>query len=310
MLTATGRVQLLGEAAPAAGPARAAGRTAARIGAAVAVLQLDGEEPGLAVGRPGPRRARVVHRRPPRRRARSGRWRDGAHHLSVARGELLAELRHDPAAAQATWRSCRRAGTSTAATAPTSLIAGGGDRPGAGRCVPRLPRAHRAGMTSARPITGTHVYSYVKCPHLAALDLQPAAQPSGGRGTSGRSSPSQARPATSRRSSSPPSAVVRRRRIPSATSPPALPPRWQLLRAGAPYVHPSGRAARPTTASACPTCCGKVARRQCDLGDFHYEVLDVKTSGRMRGDQVLQVVFYAQLLAAAAGPACPSHGGI
>lgn len=38
-----------------------------------------------------------------------------------------------------------------------------------------------------------------------------------------------------------------------------------------------------------------------ELGGHHYEVVDVKTSGRPRGDQVLQVVFYSRLLAAIQG---------
>ena len=38
-----------------------------------------------------------------------------------------------------------------------------------------------------------------------------------------------------------------------------------------------------------------------ELGDFHYEIGDVKSSGRMRGDQILQVVFYARILEAVQG---------
>ena len=46
-----------------------------------------------------------------------------------------------------------------------------------------------------------------------------------------------------------------------------------------------------------------------DLGDHHYEVLDVKTSGKARGDQILQVVFYSQLLAETKGR-MPEQGAL
>jgi predicted RecB family nuclease len=45
------------------------------------------------------------------------------------------------------------------------------------------------------------------------------------------------------------------------------------------------------------------------LGAHHYEVVDVKTSGRPRGDQILQVVFYARLLAATQGR-MPLHSSL
>jgi predicted RecB family nuclease len=45
------------------------------------------------------------------------------------------------------------------------------------------------------------------------------------------------------------------------------------------------------------------------LGDYHYEVIDVKTSGRSRGDQILQVVFYSELVAAVQGR-MPEHGAL
>jgi len=46
-----------------------------------------------------------------------------------------------------------------------------------------------------------------------------------------------------------------------------------------------------------------------EFGEHHYEVLDVKTSGKSRGDQILQVVFYTQLLAELQGR-MPEHGAL
>ena len=45
------------------------------------------------------------------------------------------------------------------------------------------------------------------------------------------------------------------------------------------------------------------------LGAHHYEVVDVKSSGRARSDQVLQVVFYSRLLARLQGR-MPEHGAL
>jgi len=45
------------------------------------------------------------------------------------------------------------------------------------------------------------------------------------------------------------------------------------------------------------------------LGEHHYEVIDVKTSGRPRGDQILQVVFYSRILAEMQGRG-PAQGGL
>lgn len=158
-------------------------------------------------------------------------------------------------------------------------------------------------MTNVRPITGTHVYSYVKCPHLAALDL--------------RLPRSERRPGHEWEEF----AKQRGRDFEAqlvaglGVQAPAYPERdfaagaaatLALLRAGAPCVHQG--VLRDDDRLGLPDLLRKVPGAS-DLGDFHYEVLDVKTSGRTRGDQVLQVVFYAQLLALAQGR-LPSHGGI
>lgn len=151
-----------------------------------------------------------------------------------------------------------------------------------------------------RRLTGTHVYSYVKCPHLAALDL--------------RLSRAERRPATeweefaARRGRDFETRYVQ----PLGVVAPVHPERdfaagaiatHELLRAGVPLVHQAvlqvgDRLGLPDLLRRLPGAS--------TLGDHHYEVLDVKTSGRPRGDQILQVVFYAQLLAEVQGrlPEC------
>ena len=158
-------------------------------------------------------------------------------------------------------------------------------------------------MTDLRRITGTHVYSYVKCPHLAALDLH--------------------LPRGARRDAHPWEAFAAQRGRDFETQlvatlaavAPSYPERdfaagaaatLALLRGGADLVHQGVLLADDRLGL--PDLLRKVPGAS-TLGDFHYEVLDVKTSGRMRGDQILQVVFYAQLLAEVQGR-LPEHGGI
>ncbi len=154
-----------------------------------------------------------------------------------------------------------------------------------------------------RRLTGTHVYSYVKCPRLAALDLHV--------------------PRSERRDPHPwEEFAARRGRDFEAVYvagldavAPAYPERdfeagaaatLALLRAGVPCIHQAvladdDRLGLPDLLRRLP---GKS-----DLGDHHYEVIDVKTSGRSRSDQILQVVFYADLLAAVQGR-MPEHGAL
>jgi predicted RecB family nuclease len=154
-----------------------------------------------------------------------------------------------------------------------------------------------------RPITGTHVYSYVKCPHLAALDLH--------------------LPRSERRAPMPweEFAAARGRDFEArfVAALPAVSPKYperdfaagaaattQMLREGAELVHQAvlqteDRLGLPDLLRRLP---GNSA-----LGAHHYEVLDVKTSGRSRGDQILQVVFYSQLLAELQDLR-PTHGAL
>lgn len=154
-----------------------------------------------------------------------------------------------------------------------------------------------------RRITGTHVYSYVKCPRLAALDLH-----------------------LSRQERRPPHpweefAAQRGRDFEAryVTQLPVVSPRYpdrdfeagasatrELLHQGEGLLHQAvlldgDRLGLPDLLRKLP---GASA-----LGDHHYEVLDVKTSGHSRGDQILQVVFYSQLLAAVQGR-MPEHGAL
>lgn len=158
-------------------------------------------------------------------------------------------------------------------------------------------------MSEPRRITGTHVYSYVKCPHLAALDLHlPRAA---------RRAPHPWEEFAAQRGRDHETKLV----ATLAVQAPAYPDRdfaagaaatLALLRGGAPLVHQAvlladDRLGLPDLLRRIPG--------DSDLGDFHYEVLDVKSSGRMRGDQILQVVFYAQLLATVQGR-LPEHGAV
>ncbi|MEQ1632049.1 MAG: TM0106 family RecB-like putative nuclease [Planctomycetota bacterium] len=154
-----------------------------------------------------------------------------------------------------------------------------------------------------RRITGTHVYSYAKCPRLAALDLS--------------------LPKSDRRPFHPweEFAAARGRDFEDVyvaklgAVQPEYPARdfergaqatLELLRQGVPWIHQAvllaeGRLGLPDLL------------RRVDgasaLGDHHYEVLDVKTSGHARGDQVLQVMFYVELLQALQGR-MPSRAAI
>ncbi len=136
-------------------------------------------------------------------------------------------------------------------------------------------------------ITGTHVYSYAKCPRLAALDL------------------SQRRDL--RREPSPweQFAIQRGRDFEAelvatlGVVAPSYPERdfaqgaeatLTLLRQGAPLVHQGVLASAERLGL--PDLLRKVEGASA-LGDHHYEVIDVKSSGRPRSDQVLQVVFYS-----------------
>lgn len=154
-----------------------------------------------------------------------------------------------------------------------------------------------------RRITGTHVYSYVKCRHLAALDLHlPRSE---------RRPPTEWEEFAARRGRDFEATYVQRLPVVS----PAYPERdfdagaaatLALLRSGVEWIHQAvlateDRLGLPDLLRRLP---GASA-----LGDHHYEVLDVKTSGRSRGDQILQVVFYAQLLAAVQGR-LPEHGAL
>jgi len=154
-----------------------------------------------------------------------------------------------------------------------------------------------------RRITGTHVYSYVKCPHLAALDLR--------------------LPRSERRPAHPweEFAAQRGREFEDVyvagldAVAPDYPERdfaagaaatLQLLRDAAPLLH-QGVLQREDRLGM-PDLLRRVDGAS-ELGEHHYEVLDVKTSGRTRADQVLQVVFYSRLLEEVQGR-LPEQGAI
>ncbi len=154
-----------------------------------------------------------------------------------------------------------------------------------------------------RRITGTHVYSYVKCPHLAALDLHlPRSE---------RRPPTEWEEFAAQRGRDFETRFV----AALGAAVPVYPERdfdagaaatRTLLASGPDWVHQGvllhgDRLGLPDLLRRIP---GTSA-----LGDHHYEVLDVKTSGRPRSDQVLQVAFYSRLLAEVQGRA-PERGGL
>lgn len=152
-------------------------------------------------------------------------------------------------------------------------------------------------------ITGTHVYSYAKCPRLAALDLT--------------------LPRADRRDKHPweEFAAARGRDFEDefvatlGAVQPVYPERdfeagaaatLQLMQQGVPWIHQA--VLKGDRRLGLPDLLRKFEGAS-RLGDHHYEVLDVKTSGHARGDQVLQVVFYTRLLAEVQGR-MPARGAI
>jgi predicted RecB family nuclease len=154
-----------------------------------------------------------------------------------------------------------------------------------------------------RRLTGTHVYSYVKCPRLAALDLHVS--------RSERREPHPWEEFAARRGRDFEAVFV----AGLAAVAPTYPERdfetgaaatLALLRAGTPCIHQAVLA--DDDRLGLPDLLRKVPGAS-RLGDHHYEVIDVKTSGRSRSDQILQVVFYADLLAAVQGR-LPEQGAL
>lgn len=154
-----------------------------------------------------------------------------------------------------------------------------------------------------RRLTGTHVYSYVKCPRLAALDLHLA--------RAERRAPTAWEEFAAQRGRDFEAQFVRELQAVA----PAYPERdfdagaaatLALLRDGVPLVHQAVLSADDRLGL--PDLLRRVPGSS-ELGDHHYEVIDVKTSGRSRGDQILQVVFYALLLADVQGR-LPEHGAL
>jgi len=154
-----------------------------------------------------------------------------------------------------------------------------------------------------RRITGTHVYSYVKCRHLAALDLHLS--------RAERRPPHPWEEFAAQRGRDFEARYVQQ--LPVVA--PVYPERdfeagaaatGELLRQGVPWIWQAvlldgDRLGLPDLLRRIPG--------DSEVGAHHYEVIDVKTSGRSRGDQILQVVFYSELLAAVQRRR-PEHGAL
>ena len=154
-----------------------------------------------------------------------------------------------------------------------------------------------------RRITGTHVCSYVKCPHLAALDLYLK--------RADRREPMAWEEFAAKRGRDFEDEYV--------ADLPVVQPEYPerdfeagaeatlgLLRSGSGLLHQA--VLKTEDRLGLPDLLRKLDGPS-DLGDHHYEVLDVKTSGKARGDQILQVVFYSQLLAEVQGR-MPEEGAL
>jgi predicted RecB family nuclease len=152
-------------------------------------------------------------------------------------------------------------------------------------------------------LTGTHVYSYLECPRRVALDLH-----------QDRSERRQAHPWEE-------FAAARGRQFERefiaglSVDEPRYPERdfaagaaatIALLRAGAPLVYQA--VLQHGDRLGLPDLLRKVPGSS-SLGEHHYEVIDIKSSGRARGDQIMQVVFYSRLLDEVQGR-LPAHGAL
>lgn len=160
-----------------------------------------------------------------------------------------------------------------------------------------------------RRITGTHVYSYVKCPRLAGLDLHLS--------RAERRSPHAWEEFAAQRGRDFEDRIIAELRAAGHTvARPEFAERdfaagaqatRELLRGGAhDFVHQAvlardNRLGLPDLLRRLPGAS--------ELGEHHYEVLDVKTSGQPRSDQVLQVLFYSRLLTELQGRS-PTHGAL
>jgi predicted RecB family nuclease len=152
-------------------------------------------------------------------------------------------------------------------------------------------------------ITGTHVYSYAKCPRLAALDLSQRRDL--------RREPTPWEQFAIQRGRDFEAELVAKLGVVA----PSYPERdfdrgaeatLALLRQGTPLVHQGVLASADRLGL--PDLLRKLDGASA-LGDHHYEVIDVKSSGRPRSDQILQVVFYSRLLAGVQGR-MPEHGAL
>ena len=154
-----------------------------------------------------------------------------------------------------------------------------------------------------RRITGTHVYSYVKCQHLASLDLYLSRKD--------RREPKPWEEFAAKRGRDFEHVYVQdlgvvQPEYPERDFDAGAEATLALLRDGPELVHQAVLSSEDRLGL--PDLLRKL-EGQSALGDHYYEVLDVKTSGRSRGDQILQVVFYTQLLAEVQGR-MPEHGAL
>lgn len=154
-----------------------------------------------------------------------------------------------------------------------------------------------------RRITGTHVYSYVKCPHLASLDLYLK--------RADRREPTAWEEFAAKRGRDFEDVYVAdlpvvQPEYPERDFEAGAAATLKLLSGGSPLLHQA--VLNSEDRLGLPDLLRKLDGPS-DLGNHYYEVLDVKTSGKARGDQILQVVFYTQLLAEIQGR-MPEHGAL
>ncbi len=158
-------------------------------------------------------------------------------------------------------------------------------------------------------ITGTHVYTYPKCARAAALELHLSRDER--RPLRAEEEFARARGRDFEAELVAELDVVEPE-FPRGDFAAGAEATMTLLRAGHPLVFQAVLRAPQTATTVERLGLPDLMRRvegESELGEHHFEVVDIKSSGRPRGDQILQVVFYSRLLAGLQGR-MPDAGGI
>ncbi len=161
----------------------------------------------------------------------------------------------------------------------------------------------RSAADSPEPgrVTGTHVYSYSKCPHAVTLDFH--------EDRARRRPPTEIEEFVLRRGRELEEVLTAdlgytEPRYPDRDFEAGAAATLELMRAGAPGLLQAVLLGENALGIADLL---RIEAGESMLGPHHYVVGDIKSSRRARGDQVLQVMFYSRLLAVVQGRA-PAYG--